>query len=117
MARRYGKYNARKTVIDGHTFDSRAEASRYQELKLLERQRLISRIELQPEFVLQETFKNGKGKTCRSIKYIADFRYYDLKTDECIIEDVKGKRTAVYQIKKKWFEKLYYPQTITEVKA
>lgn len=116
MTRRH-KYNARKTVIDGYTFDSRAEARRYQELKLLEKQRLISRIELQPAYVLQETFKNGKGKTCRSIKYIADFRYYDLKTGECIVEDVKGQKTSAYQIKKKWFEKLYYPQTITEVQA
>ena len=116
MTRRH-KYNARKTVIDGHTFDSRAEARRYQELKLLERQRIISRIELQPAFLLQEKFKNGKGKNCREIKYVADFRYYNLETGECIIEDVKGQKTAVYQMKKKMFEKKYFPLTITEIQA
>ena len=31
------KYHAKHTVIDGHTFPSRKEARRYQELKLMER--------------------------------------------------------------------------------
>jgi len=31
------KYNARKTRLNGHTFDSAREARRYQDLTLLER--------------------------------------------------------------------------------
>ncbi|MDD3747626.1 MAG: DUF1064 domain-containing protein, partial [Anaerostipes sp.] len=45
---RYSKYGARKTVIDGITFDSKREAKRYQELKLLEQAGEISYLELQP---------------------------------------------------------------------
>ena len=32
--RRYSKYNAKKTIVDGHPFDSKREAERYCELKL-----------------------------------------------------------------------------------
>ena len=35
------KYHAIKTTVDGITFDSRAEARRYRELKLLERAGVI----------------------------------------------------------------------------
>ena len=30
------KYNSKKTVVDGQTFDSRKEANRYQELVMIE---------------------------------------------------------------------------------
>jgi len=33
----YNKYGAKKTVVDNITFDSKKEAARYQELKLLEK--------------------------------------------------------------------------------
>ena len=33
----YRKYNARKTVVDGIKFDSKKEAARYSELKLMEK--------------------------------------------------------------------------------
>ena len=60
MAR--NKYGARKTVIDGITFDSKREAIRYQELKLLERAGEIKDLELQPKYILQPKYcKNGKS--------------------------------------------------------
>lgn len=40
----------------------------------------------------------------------------DTETNRVVIEDVKGKKTAVYNIKKKLFEKRYKPQTIKEIK-
>lgn len=117
MNRRRNKYNARKVTLDNHRFDSKAEAARYTELKLLLRQRLISHLELQPEFVLIEPYVNGVGKKIRGMKYRADFRYIDMKTGETVVEDVKGRKTEVYRIKKKLFELKYHPQTVVEIRT
>ena len=100
------KYHAKKTAVDGITFDSRKEAERYKELKALERVRKIDGLELQPRFELQESFKH-KGKTIRKIEYVADFLYLDLSTLELVVEDVKGVKTDVYKLKKKIFLKIY----------
>jgi len=45
------KYRNRKTVVDGITFDSKREAARWQELKLLERAGEITELERQVEYV------------------------------------------------------------------
>ena len=100
------KYNAKKTAVDGITFDSRKEATRYRELKALERVGKIDRLELQPRFVLMDGFRY-EGKAIRKIEYVADFLYRDLSTCELIVEDVKGVKTDVYKIKKKLFLKRY----------
>jgi len=98
------KYNAKKVVIDGIKFDSIGEGRRYQELKLQEHCGVISGLELQPEFVLQEKFKVN-GKVERAIKYRADFWY--LENGEMVVEDFKGKKTEVYKIKRKMFLKKF----------
>jgi hypothetical protein len=96
------KYNAKKTVIDGIAFDSKAEARRYQELLLLQRAGEISDLELQPKFLLQAGFTDNTGKRQRAIHYIADFQY--VENDQMIIEEVKGyKKNAVWRLKKKMF--------------
>lgn len=79
--KRRSKYNAVKTIIDGIKFDSKAEARRYSELKLLERSGLISKLKLQPRYNLMPSYTNGKGQKIRAIDYIADFEYLDM--DEC----------------------------------
>lgn len=99
------KYNAVKTVIDGVKFDSKKEALRYRVLKLQVHAGIISDLKLQPEFVLQDSFR-VKNNTIRAIKYRADFKYINSEGIDTI-EDVKGKKTAVYQIKKKMFLKRY----------
>lgn len=103
--KRYSKYNARKVLVDGHTFDSTKEAVRYQELKFLEKAGEIKELELQPKFVLQDDFICG-GKGYREICYIADFMYTD-KDGQKVVEDVKGYKTDVYALKKKLFLKKY----------
>lgn len=102
----YRKYKAKKTVVDGITFDSKKEARRYQELKLLERAGVIKDLSLQPNFLLQEKFKY-REKTERKIEYIADFQYYVIKDKKWVIEDVKGYKTDVYKLKRKLFLKRY----------
>ena len=98
------KYNNKKTQIDMYVFDSVKEAKRYKELKLLERAGEISNLELQPRFLLQDSFKKN-GRTYRKIEYIADFKY--IEKGRTIVEDVKGLQTDVFKIKHKLFEKIY----------
>ena len=52
----YSKYRNKKTELDGIAFDSKREAERYAELKLLERAGEISYLQLQPEVILQDKF-------------------------------------------------------------
>lgn len=98
------KYGNRKVVVDGIEFDSRKEAQRYWELKLLQRAGRISDLQLQREFELipaqYETYprygKGGKrlqdGKRCveKSCTYKADFCY--MQDGKLIVEDTKGYR-------------------------
>ena len=98
------KYKNKKTIIDGIEFDSKAEAKRFCELKLLEKARKIKDLTLQPCFILQPSFKKN-GKTYRKIEYIADFQYEE--NGQVIVEDVKGVFTKEFQIKRKLFEYKY----------
>lgn len=103
--KRKSKYRAKKMELDGILFDSKKEAERYSELKMLERAKLITNLELQPKFLLQEKFEYN-GKVIRKIEYIADFKYIDEKGNT-VVEDVKGLKTDVYNIKKKLFLNKY----------
>ena len=98
------KYNNKKTQVDMYVFDSAKEAKRYKELKLLERAGKIRNLELQPHFLLQDSFKKN-GRTYRKIEYIADFKY--IENGRTIVEDVKGLQTDVFKLKHKLFEKIY----------
>jgi len=100
------KFHATRTVVDGITFDSKREAKRYSELKLMERAGVISDLQRQVKFELQPAFYLD-GKTYRAINYIADFVYYKVKTGEEVVEDCKGFRTDVYKLKAKMFAYQY----------
>lgn len=98
------KYKNKKTQVDMYVFDSIAESRRYKELALLEKAGEIENLQLQPKFLLQESFKKN-GKTYRKIEYIADFMYEE--KGKVIIEDVKGMETKEFKIKRKLFEYKY----------
>lgn len=98
------KYNNKKVQVDMYVFDSIAESKRYKELALLEKADKIQNLELQPHFLLQESFRKN-GKTYRKIEYIADFKY--IENGQVVVEDVKGKETEVFKLKRKLFEKKY----------
>ena len=108
------KYNNKKVVVDGIKFDSKKEANRYIELKLLEKAGSIQDLELQPAFELIPSFKKN-GKTYKSTKYIADFCYYDTKKLKYVVEDTKGYLTETYKLKKKLFEYKYKDLEIKEL--
>jgi len=86
------KYRAVKTVVGGIKFDSKKEAARYQVLRMLERTGHIQALKLQPRFDLIIN-----GVKCGFYK--ADFEYID--NGNRVIEDVKGMKTPIYNLKKK----------------
>ena len=110
----YRKYHNKKTVADGIKFDSKLEAERYAQLKILERAGVIRDLELQPEYELIPSFRKN-DKTWRRTVYKADFRYILSEDDKTIIEDVKGSTaviTDVFRLKQKIFEYKYPELTI-----
>lgn len=98
--KRPSKFGAVKTTVDGIEFDSKAEARRYGELKLLERAGKIKNLERQPRYDLEV---NG----VKIGFYKADFRYWDQASSQQIVEDVKGMRTPVFAIKAKLMKALH----------
>jgi len=100
------KYHATRTEVDGYVFASKAEARRYSELKLLEQAGEIDHLMLQPKYEIAI----NKKHICN---YFADFQYR-LHRGAYVVEDVKGVRTPVYQLKKKLVEAIY-GITIAEV--
>lgn len=97
------KYHNKKTVVDGINFDSKHEAQRYCELRIMQKSGIITDLELQVPFILLE--KSSKG---RAVKYIADFVYFDKEKQQEVIEDAKGMKTDVYKLKKRIMAELGY---------
>lgn len=92
------KYGNRKTEIDGILFDSKKEASRYLDLKLMQQAGEISDLRMQVKYELVPPQK-GETRNERAISYIADFVYGE--KGKPVVEDVKGHRTKEYIIKRK----------------
>lgn len=93
------KYKNKKVTFDGEVFDSKKEASRFIELRLLERAGKIQELRRQVEFELIPAQKMN-GKTIeRKCSYRADFVYFE--NGETVVEDTKGFRTKEYIIKRK----------------
>ena len=95
------KYGAVKTEVDGITFASKHEASRYLELRLLEQAGEITNLRLQVPYILFPKNKHG-----RALKYIADFTYND-GNGQLIVEDAKGVKTPVYRLKRRMMAEIY----------
>jgi hypothetical protein len=110
------KYHSKKTTAsDGKVFDSKREAGRYEQLRLLEKAGEITNLRLQVPFELipaqYETYerygkrgqrlKDGVSLLEKGVEYIADFVYKDAKTGVEYVEDAKGVRTKEYIIKRK----------------
>lgn len=105
------KYGSRKITVEGIEFDSKREANRYRELRVLQAAGRISELQLQVPFELipaqrePDTYgvRGGlrRGKLIEhAVVYYADFVYID-EHGKKIVEDAKGVKTDVYKIKKK----------------
>ena len=112
------KYGNHKTyTTDGILHDSRKEALRWTQLLIVEKAGLISCLKRQVEFILipdqrepsTEVYQKGEKKGMpkegklleRKVVYVADFVYYDNRTNEKVVEDTKGVKTKDYIIKRK----------------
>lgn len=104
MWRGRSKYHARKTTVDGITFDSRREADRYLVLKGMEEDGIIGDLRRQVRYELVPAF-DVDGRHYRPVYYVADFVY--VKDGKEVVEDVKGMRTDVYRLKSKLFARRY----------
>jgi len=102
------KYGAVKTMVDGIVFASKREAARYEELRFREKAGLIADLVLQPRIPLLAASVNNDGDPCwvptYVAEYVADFRYRELATQRIVFEDVKGFKTPLYRLKKKFAE-------------
>lgn len=98
------KYHAKKTTVDGITFDSRKEADRYLVLKGMEDDGAIEALRRQVRYELVPAF-DVDGRHYRPVFYVADFVY--VEDGKEVVEDVKGMRTDVYKLKSKLFARRY----------
>ena len=103
---RRSKYGNRKVTADGMTFDSKAELSRWNRLRLMERAGEISGLRRQVRFPL---FGAGNVHIC---DYIADFVYHRGTAESQVVEDVKGVLTETFRIKAKLMAAQGQPVTI-----
>lgn len=92
------KYRAQRTEVDGITFASKKEATRYTVLKLMEKQGYIQQLRLQVPYDLNE------GGTFR-YRYIADFVYLQAGIE--YVEDVKGYITREFKKKMKLMKQIH----------
>lgn len=114
---RENKFGAKRTKVGMITFHSKTEADFYSRLHLLQKAGSITKMELQPKYLLQEAFVARNGEKHQAIYYLADF---EVVFPDGIIKlyDTKGQKTEEYNIKKKlllWrypdllFEEVYFP--------
>lgn len=93
------KYHSTPTEVNGIRFDSKREANRWAELRLLERAGKIEKLKRQVKYLLiPSQYRDGKCIE-REASYIADFVYY--KDGHLVVEDCKGFRTPEYKLKRK----------------
>ena len=100
MRDRTHKYNAKRTVVDGITFDSRKEARRYGELKLLEKAGEIIYLKTHPSFPI---VIDGKNICVVELDFSYSLRHSPVE----VYEDVKGFDTPMSKLKRKMVEAAY----------
>jgi hypothetical protein len=103
------KYRNVRIVVDGETFDSKAEAAYWQGLKLREKAGEIHGLQRQIHFPLYAPSMDEAGIVLQDgsivvSEYIADFVWREGPEWRLVVADKKGKRTTMYLLKRKWLE-------------
>jgi hypothetical protein len=112
--RRRLKHGNIRVVVDGMTMDSKGEARRYQELKLLQQAGEISELLRQVPYGLHVVNQRLGGKVSKVGDYRADFTY--VRDGKLVVEDFKGAPlTPMYRWKRKHML-LEYGITILETR-
>jgi len=107
--KRPNKFRNTPVTVEGIRFDSKAEAKRWGELRLLERANQIRDLERQVTYRLEVNSELVS-------RYVADFRYFDRARSEWVVEDVKGVRTPEFKLKAKLMKAIHRIEVI-EVRA
>lgn len=112
------KYRAKAVVVDGLRFDSKREAARWGELRILERLGQISELRHHVVYRLHApVMAAGKKRPIGIVeiaRYESDFTY--LKGTETVVEDVKGMAgLPLYRLKAKHLA-IEYGLTVAEVR-
>lgn len=95
------KYRNRRCVVCGIPFASEMEGRRYLVLRDMLAKGEITKLKLQPEFTITESYWMPDGRKVKAMRYRADFSYE--KSGEVVVEDVKtaGTKTRVFINKSK----------------
>jgi len=99
--KREPKYRNKRTVLDGITFDSKKEATRWAHLKLLEQAQHIFGLQRQVAYVLAPRAEFERSKESPELRYVADFVY--IEKGCIVVEDSKSEPTrkeSSYRIKR-----------------
>lgn len=94
------KYSAQRVAVDGISFDSKKEANRYQELKMLERAGHIADLRLQVPIMLEGREGPLLTRTGKHMRITVDFVYVDRANGLTIFEDAKGMPTRDYEVRR-----------------
>ena len=92
------KYGAMKT----NGYDSKKEAARAAQLKIMQSAGLITELKEQVVFIIAPSVV-VQGRKRPPMKYIADFEYMDMSKPigaRLVVEDVKGMLTPIYKLKR-----------------
>lgn len=92
--KRGNKFKAKRTLLDGICFDSKAESAYYAALKLRERAGEVCDVEMQRPYALTI---NG----VLICTYRADFVFWDVALKRRRVIDVKGVITPLFRVKQK----------------
>jgi hypothetical protein len=118
---KYHTSPAADRTVDGIRFDSKSEARMYLALKAGMPEGFLH---LQPEFMLQEGFRDRHGVWHRPVVYKADFLLSPVPRKDSAeplgdgqwVLDTKGVRTEVFRIKRKLLARRYDPMHFHEVR-
>ena len=99
IKRKPSKYRNKRVEFNGEKFDSKRELARYQELLLLQRAGKISELRRQVSFLLSPAVVI-QGRMRPALRYVADFVYRPHDSPVAVVEDVKGRITEGYRIKR-----------------
>lgn len=98
------KYRNVQTVLpSGEKFQSKREADYWVLLKVRESVGEITDLKRQQSFYLLCPIPDRKSFISAAF-YVADFTYVDCSDYRLHVVDAKGKRTALYRLKRKWLE-------------
>lgn len=103
------KFGARKTgCSQGHMHDSAKEATRCNELHLLQKGGVISHLVIAPQYWFQIGGEQLRHDNGRRVGMKLDFAY--IEAEHTVVEDVKGgkaTKTEAYTLRKAIFRALY----------